>query len=129
LGDVGQGAGWAAVHAAGGYVGEKLSKYEIEGDGVLEIAAESEEFGADFLDGLELEEFAIVEEAEFEVRVTEHAAAAAVGELEIATRVWIAVLVLARLFGGHGVGARFVGIFCLGHAASFGFLPGWRLEK
>ena len=63
------------MHAAGGYVGEKLSKYEIEGDGVLEIAAESEEFGADFLDGLEWEEFAIVEEAEFEVRVTEHAAA------------------------------------------------------
>jgi hypothetical protein len=87
LGDVGEGAGLAAVHAAGGDVGEEFAEDEIEGDGVLEIAAEGEEFGADFLGGLELEEFAMVEEAECLARVAEHATAAAVSELEVAA--WV----------------------------------------
>jgi len=55
LGDVGEGAGLAAVHAAGGDVGEEFAEDEVEGDGVLEIATEGQEFGADFLGGLELE--------------------------------------------------------------------------
>jgi hypothetical protein len=58
----------AAVHAAGGDVGEEFAQDEVERDGVLEIAAEGEEFGADIFGGLELEEFAMVEEAEFEAR-------------------------------------------------------------
>jgi hypothetical protein len=91
LGDVGEGAGGAAVHATGGDVGEEFAEDEVEGDGVLEVAAEGEEFGADFLGGLELEEFAMVEEAEIEARVAEHAAAAAVGELEIAA--WVRLTV------------------------------------
>ena len=98
LGDVGEGAGGAAVHATGGDVGEEFAEDEVEGDGVLEVAAEGEEFGADFFGGLELEEFTMVEEAEIEARVAEHAATAAVGELELAA--W--VLVRAGLFGGHG---------------------------
>ena len=81
----------AAVHAAGGDVGEEFAEDEVEGDGVLEVAAEGEEFGADFLGGLELEKFAMVEEAEIEMGVAEHAAAAAVGELEIAARVRLTV--------------------------------------
>jgi hypothetical protein len=91
LGDVGEGAGLTAVHAAGGDVREEFAEDEIEGDGVSEVAAEGEEFGGDFLRGLELLEFAIVEEAEFEMGVTEHAATAAVGELEVAARVHGAV--------------------------------------
>ena len=98
LGDVGEGAGGAAVHASGSDVGEEFAEDEVEGDGVLEVAAEGEEFGADFFGGLELEEFTMVEEAEIEARVAEHAATAAVGELELAA--W--VLVRAGLFGGHG---------------------------
>ena len=87
MGDVGESAGLAAVHAAGGDVGEEFAEDEVKGDGVLEIAAEGEEFGGDLLGGLELEELAMVEEAEVELRVAEHAAAAAVGELEIAAGV------------------------------------------
>ena len=90
----------AAVHAAGGDVGEEFSEDEVEGDGVLEIAAEGQEFGADFFGGLELEEFAMVEEAECLVRVAEHAATTAIGELEIAAWVRVAVRVM-RLSGGH----------------------------
>ena len=85
LGDVGEGAGVAAVHASGGDVGEEFAEDEVDGDGIAEIAAEGEEFGADFRGGLELEEFAMVEEAELAGGfVEEHAAAAAVGELEVA---------------------------------------------
>jgi hypothetical protein len=107
LGDVGEGAGGAAVHATGSDVGEEFAEDEVEGDGVLEIAAEGEEFGTDFFGGLELEEFAMVEEAEIDMRVAEHAAAAAVGELEIAARVWVAVLVVVGLFRGHESGCSF----------------------
>jgi hypothetical protein len=110
LGNVGQGAGLAAVHAAGGDVGEEFSEDEVEGDGVLEIPAEGQEFGADFLGGLELEEFAMVEEAELLARVAEHAAAAAVGELEIAA--WLRLAVRgAGLFRGHESGCSFRWIF------------------
>jgi hypothetical protein len=107
LGDVGEGAGLTAVHAAGGYVGEEFAEDEVEGDGVLEVAAEREEFGADFLGGLELEEFAMVEEAECLAGVAEHAATAAVGELEVAAWVPGAVLVRAGLFCGHESGCSF----------------------
>jgi hypothetical protein len=90
----------AAVHAAGGDVGEEFAEDEVEGDGILEIAAEGEEFGADFFSRLELEEFAMVEEAECLARVAEHAAAAAVGELEVAARVRVAIRAV-RFFCGH----------------------------
>ena len=85
LGDVGEGAGVAAVHASGGDVGEKFAKDEIDANGILEIGAEGQEFGTDFRGGFELEECALVEEAKFAGGfVAEHAAAPAVGELEVA---------------------------------------------
>ena len=83
LGDVGEGAGVAAVHATGGDVGEEFAENEIDGDGVTEIAAEGQEFGADFGGGLELEKFAMVEEAKCSGgAMAEHTAATAVSELE-----------------------------------------------
>jgi hypothetical protein len=105
LGDVGEGAGVAAVHATGGDVGEKFAEDEVDGDGVLEIAAEGEKLGADFGGGLELEKFAMVEEAELAGGfVEEHAAAAAVGELEVAAVFGVGGV---RFFAVH-VCARFV---------------------
>ena len=105
LGNVGEGAGVAAVHATGGDVGEEFSQDEIDSDGILEVAAEGEEFGADFCGGLELEKFAVVEEAELAGGVMkEHAAAAAVGELEVAAVFGVCG---ARFFAVH-VCARFV---------------------
>ena len=83
LGDVGEGAGVAAVHASGGDVSEEFAEDEIDGDGILEIAAEVEKFGADFRGGLQLEKFAMVEEAECSGgAMAEHTAATAVSELE-----------------------------------------------
>jgi len=70
----------------------------------------------------------MVEEAEIDAGVAEHAATAAVGELEIATWVRVAVRVM-RLSGGHESGRSFVGFFASGRAASFGFLPCWRLAE
>ena len=129
LGDVGEGAGGAAVHATGGDVGEEFAEDEVEGDGVLEVAAEGEEFGTDFFSGLELEEFTMVEEAEWLARVAEHATAAAVGELEVAARVWVALLVVG-LFRGHESGCSFRWIFfASGVLRPLDFLPGWWLEN
>ena len=103
--DVGESAGVAAVHASGGDMGEKFAEDEVDGDGILEVAAEGEEFGADFGGGLELEKFAMVEEAELAGGVMkEHAAAAAVGELEVAAVFGVCG---ARFFAVH-VCARFV---------------------
>jgi hypothetical protein len=85
LGDVGEGAGVAAMHASGDDVGEEFSENEIDANGMLEVVAEGEEFGADFFGGFELEECAVMEEAELAGGlVAEHAAAAAVGELKVA---------------------------------------------
>jgi len=100
LGDVGEGAGVAAVHASGGDVGEEFAEDEIDGDGILEIATEVEEFGADFGGGLELEKFAVMEEAEVSGGVVgEHATAAAVSELEDAAI--FGVVGGARFFAAH----------------------------
>ena len=49
----------------------------------------------------------MVEEAEVEARIAEHAATAAVGELEVAAWVGLAVLVRAGLFCGHESGCSF----------------------
>lgn len=100
LGDVGESAGVAAVHASGGDVGEEFAEDEIDGDRILEIATEIQEFGADFRGGLQLEKFAMVEEAECSGGVmAEHAAAAAVGELEDAAI--SGVVGGARFFAAH----------------------------
>jgi len=100
LGDVGEGAGVAAVHASGGDVGEEFAEDEIDGDGILEIATEVEEFGADFGGGLELEKFAVMQEAEVSGGVVgEHATAAAVSELEDAAI--FGVVGGARFFAAH----------------------------
>ncbi len=100
LGDVGEGAGVAAVHASGGDVGEEFAEDEIDSDGILEIAAKVEEFGADFGGGLQLEKFAMVEETECSGGVVaEHAAAAAISELEDAAI--FGVVGGARFFAAH----------------------------
>jgi hypothetical protein len=100
LGDVGEGAGVAAVHASGGDVGEEFAEDEIDGDGILEIATEVQEFGADFGSGLQLEKFAVMEEAEFSGGVmAEHTAATAVGELEDAAI--FGTVGDARFFAAH----------------------------
>ena len=101
MGDVGESAGGAAVHAAGGDVGEDFAENEVDADGMVEFGAEGQEFRADGFGGFELLESAVVEEAEFAGGlVSEHAAAATVGELVVAAR----TAALARRVCGCGAG-------------------------
>ena len=100
LAEVGEGGGFAEGDAVLGYGGEEFAEDVVDVGGGEEVALErGGDLGAQALGLEELELFAGVEDAEGEMgRSAKHAAAAAVGELELAA------------WGDGGAG------ICVGHA-------------